>query len=368
MRVLLVSHHAPPHIGGVEQVVWTEAQSFLAAGHEVTWVTSDGTGAGEHPSHPRLRLLRLPAWHGFERRFQIAYPLYAPSLLRALWREVEAADLVHVHGLVFQGSVVAAVLARLRGRRCVLTDHGGALRYRSRLGTWGLRLLIETAGRLTARCADRLVAINGDLERLLRRLNGGRGDVISLANPVARARFSPPSAAQRRSARRSLGWDSRPRVLFVGRLVPSKGVDVLLESAAMLRPAPPALVFCGPGDRTQVSRIEGAGAEYLAPRPQQELVQLYHAADVLALPSRNEGFPLVVQEALACGLPVVTSADAAYAPYRRLPDLHLCEPTSRAVCAALGAVLARRRTRKPRPASGTLDGDAWLARLLEGLA
>lgn len=365
MRVLLVTHHAPPHIGGVEQVVWVEAQSLLAAGHTVIWITSDGIGAGEPlPQAPRLRVIRVPACHVLERRMGTAYPFFSPELLAVVWREVGRADLVHVHGLVFQGSVLAALFARLRHRRCLLTDHGGILRYRSRLATWALRLLIETAGRLTARCAHRLIAINPEIERLLVRLSGRPDRVVWLTNPLPNGRFAPPTAAERRAARAALGWDDRPRVLFVGRMLPHKGIEVLLDAAD---PAV-ALAFCGPGDQRLIARIQDAGAQYLPPRPHRELVTLYHAADLLALPSRNEGSPLVVQEALACGLPVVMSDPDAYQPYRLLPGLRLCNPTA----ADLRTAIADAMTAPPRSAAGPREcgpkADVWLTKLLAGIA
>ncbi len=342
MRVLLVSHHAPPHIGGVENLVLMEAEALREAGHDVVWITSDGTGAGRPiESGDRLTIVRVRAWHLLERRFGIAYPLFAPSLPFRLWREVSRADLVHAHGLVFPGSPLAALFARLRGRHCVCTDHGGLLRYRSRLATAALRLLFETVGRLTARCCNKLIAYNRDVERLLVRLGGEPKKVQFLPNPVDGERFRPPDAAARAAARRALGWDERPRVLCVSRLLPHKGLDVLLAA----RDPSFELVFCGPGEDDVRQRLRAAGAECLEPRPHEDVLQLYHAADVFALPSHNEGFPVVVQEALACGLPVVTSDLPAYAPYRGLPGLHLCEPRAEVVRARILELLQR-----PRPA------------------
>lgn len=358
MRILLVTHQAPPHIGGVEQAVLTEAEALLQAGHEVVWVTSNGRGSGQQvPAHPRLRLVRIGALHLLESWFGIAYPLFSPRLLPVLWREVGAADVVHAHGLVFGGSIVASVLARLRRRRCVVTDHGGLLHYRFWPATALLWLLLGTFGRLTARCADRLVAINGDLQRLLVRLGGSAEKVVFAGNAVDLSRFSPPTPEQRRAARQQLGWDQVPRVLLAGRLLPHKGIDVLLAAAD------PGyrLVFCGPADADVIARIEAAGAQYLEPRPQQELLQVYHAADALALPSRNEGFPLVVLEALACGLPVLTSDAPAYAPYRGLPQLTLCAPEAAQVRRRLLEMLGRERTAVAPPLP---DRGDWLLAVL----
>lgn len=363
MRVLLVSHHAPPHIGGVESVVHLEAEALVAAGHEVVWVTSDSDGAGDKPvEHERLRLVRVKAWHGIERRWRIAYPLFAPSLPFRLWREVGRADLVHVHGLVFPGSPFAAIAARMRGVPCLLTDHGGLLRYSSCALTLALKLMMETIGRVTARAANHAIALNGEVRELLVRLVGDPSRVSLLPNPVDRAFFRPPSAEQRAAARRSFGFDARPHVLCVARLLPHKGIDVLLGASD------PSwqLVFCGPGDVATQNRIRAAGAICLPPRPRSELLPLYQAADLFALPSHNEGFPVVVQEALACGLPVLTTDSDSYAAYRGTPGLCFCEPTSDVVRRRLRELLDGGSPHAPSDpeADPNASRDAWLCALL----
>jgi glycosyltransferase involved in cell wall biosynthesis len=365
MRILLVTHQAPPHIGGVEQAVLTEAEGLLQAGHEVVWVTSNGRGSGQQvPTHSRLRLVKVGALHLLESWFGIAYPLFGPRLLPVLWREVKAADVVHAHGLVFGGSIVASVLSLLRRRPCVVTDHGGLLHYRFWPATAALWLLLGTFGRLTARCATRLIAINGDLQRLLVRLCGRADKVVFAGNAVDPSRFRPPQAEERRAARARLGWDATPRVLLAGRLLPHKGIDVLLAAADPSY----RLVFCGPGDAGVIARIEGAGAQYLAGRPQAELLQVYHAVDAVALPSRNEGFPLVVLEALACGLPVLTSDAPAYAPYRGLPQLGFCAPEPQVVRARLLELLGRDRSDAVASPPLLPDRSGWLLQIFGDLA
>jgi glycosyltransferase involved in cell wall biosynthesis len=366
MRVLLVSHHAPPHIGGVESMVLMEAEAFRSAGHEVVWITSDGTGHGQTPRPgDGIELRRVRACHALERWFGIAYPVFAPTLPFHLWRAVGGADLVHVHGLVFPGSPIAAVFARLRGRPCICTDHGGILTYRSRLATAALRALIETVGRITARCAHKLVALNRDVESLLVRLGGDRRKVQLLPNPAGVAGFAPPTPEERARARQQLGWDARPRVLCVCRLLPHKGIDVLLAA----QDGRFELVFCGPGNDGMRRRIREAGATCLEPRPRAEILALYHAADVFALPSHNEGFPVVIQEALACGLPVVTSDLPAYAPYRGTAGLHLCAPTPAMVREQIVAALLDRPEpgRRTAPAVPGDGRSTWLRALCAGV-
>jgi D-inositol-3-phosphate glycosyltransferase len=338
MRVLIVSHHALPHVGGLEVLVDYEIRALIAAGHEVTLVTSNGTGNAQTPAYPpSVRVLRVPASHFLERRFRLPYPLFGPKLVRVLWKEIGRADVVHIHGFMFQTSVVAALLSRLRRRHLILTDHGGIQQFDSRLKSILARIGAETAGRLTACCANQLVAYNTRINRLLERLTG-RDDSLFLPNPVDGRLFHPLSPGERSRVREELGWTDHPKVLYVGRLITEKGAPLLAECVS----ADYDLVFCGSGDPSILGALPRPGIEYLPPRPQAELVKLYQAADLLVVPSKvREGFPLVVQEALACGLPVVLGEDEGFGPYRVLPGLTFCQPTREGVRDAIASAFAK---------------------------
>src|SRR5262245_27447563 len=113
MHVLIVSHLALPHVGGVEVLVDHEIRALMAAGHQVTLVTSDGTGQAQTPIYPSsVKVQRVSAWHVLERRFHLPFPIFSPWLLVALWRAVAAADVIHIHGCMFLSSLTAAVLGR----------------------------------------------------------------------------------------------------------------------------------------------------------------------------------------------------------------------------------------------------------------
>jgi D-inositol-3-phosphate glycosyltransferase len=360
MRILIVSHVALPHVGGVENLVDLEIQALLKSGHTVSLVTSDGTGSGKQPDYPAsVKLHRVPAWHFLERRLGIPYPLFSPALVRVLLREIRTADLVHIHGFLFVGSFLAAVLAKWQKVPCVLTDHGGIQKFSSRPATWAARLGAETVGRATTLLATRAIAYNSRIQQLLAKFRR-RPDVEFLPNPVSGALFAPPTRDQREDARRELRWDARPKVLFVGRMIATKGVPLVLAGAD----AKYDLVFCGPGDVSILGPLPRAGVEYRSPRPQAELLALYHAADVLVLPAEvREGFPLVAQEAIACGLPVVLGYDPGFEPYRRLPGLIFTERTPAAVKAALEEALHRGRHTETNVFPPL---DDWARRLVEG--
>ncbi|MEO6880047.1 MAG: glycosyltransferase, partial [Mycobacteriaceae bacterium] len=173
--------------------------------------------------------------------------------------------------------------------------------------------------------ADRLVANTADEARQLVQLYGadpGRVDVI--APGVDLARFTPPPRAQDRArARESFGLRPEEAVLaFVGRLQTLKGPEVLLRAAAELVAREPArrvrvLVTGGSSGSGSdhaltlqaVARTLGIVdvVTFLPPQTGQRLVDLYRAADVVAVPSYSESFGLVALEAQACGTPVVAA-------------------------------------------------------------
>jgi phosphatidylinositol alpha-1,6-mannosyltransferase len=132
-------------------------------------------------------------------------------------------------------------------------------------------------------------------------------------------RFRPLSADERTAARARLGLPTEGRlVVSLSRLVPRKGMDVLIEAAARLAPDRPDLVVAiggGGRDRRRLDRLvarSGAPVRLLGRVSDDDLTALFGAADVYAMLCRNrwagleqEGFGIVFLEAAACGVPQV---------------------------------------------------------------
>jgi len=127
--------------------------------------------------------------------------------------------------------------------------------------------------------------------------------------------------ASRSRARQRLGVGPGPVVLFVGRIQPTKGPDVVVEAMPFIverHPDTTLVVVGGPsgpqGDkelaslrRRSVEMDLASRVRFLGPVPHGLVPDLYRAADVVVVPSRSESFGLVAAEAQACGTPVVAS-------------------------------------------------------------
>ena len=167
-------------------------------------------------------------------------------------------------------------------------------------------------------CADVVLAnCTAEADQLVEHY-GADAERIEIVSPgVDHAFFSPGSQA---GARWALRTDDRPLLLFVGRIQPLKGVDVAVESLALLRRKDARLWIVGgasgKGGEGEVNRIRqliadndlGDRVRFVPPQPHHLLSTFYRAADLCLVPSRSESFGLVALEAAACGIPTVASA------------------------------------------------------------
>jgi glycosyltransferase-like protein len=172
-------------------------------------------------------------------------------------------------------------------------------------------------------------------------------------NGVDTVRYRPPRAGERAADRAAAGLvDGQPAILAVGGIEPRKGSLTLVEAFARVRRLVPALdpllVVAGGATlfdyRDEVERfgalVDRLGVAQrvraLGPVEDSELERLYRACDVFAFPSVKEGFGLVALEALASGLPVVSSDLPAVAGFLRDGDNALLAPVGDAEGLARG--------------------------------
>jgi len=238
-------------------------------------------------------------------------------------RLASAADVVHVHGLLNAVSSLGAGAALARDRPVVIGPFGTMSRY-----TFTHRRAL--AKRLYFRALDaphlrRAAAVHftTPAERDEAAWHGlDLGDRAHVVPPPFRGRpVERGSGPPRDTAGRDAG--SGPTVLFLGRLHPKKGLELLLEAWPAVRRVHPAarLVIAGSGTARYVAGLEAAAAAtgasvtfagFVAGDAKRAMLA---DADLFVLPSHHENFGIAVLEAVAAGVPVVVSQGVQLAPW-----------------------------------------------------
>jgi phosphatidylinositol alpha-1,6-mannosyltransferase len=363
---LLVTNDFPPKLGGIQSYLWELWRRLDPDSFTVLTTPHDGSDAWDAGQAFRIE--------------RVSQRMLLPT--RALARRIDSLAAETGAGLVVLDPAlpVGMVGTRLRLPYGVVL-HGAEVTVPGRLP--GSRQLL---GRVLRGAAE-VVAAGGypavEAERA-----AGRPLPVTVVPPgVDTERFRPLDPEQRAKARARFGLPEDGRVVVsLSRLVPRKGMDVLIEAAARLAPSRPDLLVAigGSGrDRSRLDRLvarSGAPVRMLGRVPDDDVAELYGCADVFAMLCRNrwggleqEGFGIVFLEAAACGIPQMAgdSGGAAEAVVDGQTGVVIDRPSdARAVATALARLVDdpdRRRVlgAASRTRTGAEFGYDGLARRLE---
>jgi glycosyltransferase involved in cell wall biosynthesis len=309
LRVLHVTSGIDPRQGGVSTAIAAMVAAQIEAGILVSFVSTMGRDA-DPTIADRLRKLganvrlvgpstRVLAWHRDIK-----------PVLRSM---IPPADVVHIHGVWEEIQHRAARIAHGVNKPYLFTPHG-------MLDPWGLsqrslkkRLYMALRLRRDLNEANAIHCTSETERELLPGLNLAAPVIVEkLIIDLSEFDSPPPrgSFRQKFSALRD-----KPMMLFLGRIHPKKGFDLLIPALGRMQPADAMLVIAGPDEDGYLAKVmemvRGAG---LAPRViftgmlyGVDRVAALCDADLFVLPSYQENFGIAVIESLAAGTPVVIS-------------------------------------------------------------
>ena len=307
LRILTVTHFYERHGGGIEIVAGQLARQLSHLGHDSHWAAS---AADLPPNDARVVALPLDTVDPLEHVSGLPMPIPMPGSALRLWRAIGRSDGVIIHDGLYVTSIIAALAARWHSKPFVLIQHIGSIPF----ANWFLAGLMKLANRLVTRtimkAADRTVFISHAVRRQFDSVNWKTEPTI-LFNGTDTTLHRLPADGETTATKQKLGLSlERPTILFVGRFVEKKGLAILREIARSLPDHDFVLAGAGP---IRPMDWKLANVRVLGSLPREDLAQLYRGVDALLLPSTGEGYPLVIQEALANGLPVFCGEDSASA-------------------------------------------------------
>lgn len=299
-----------PHVGGVEAYTAGLAGELARRGRRVTVITC--RLAPEHPARETqsdgVDVLRLPCRPLLGGRLPLLRG--RASVRQALSGLAETPpDRVVVNTRFYPLSLAGAHFAQRLGLPACVIEHGSAhLSLGNPLADKAVEAYEHRATERVKACGHPFCGVSAAALSWLEHFGiRGRGVVPNAIDPAAFA-----AQASARDFRVELGLSADAfLVAFVGRLVPEKGVDALLQAAseAACRPSLEQVAFAFAGDGPLASAVRDASRNVhaLGPLSAPDVSALLRGADAVCLPSRSEGFATVLLEAAAMGTaPLVT--------------------------------------------------------------
>jgi glycosyltransferase involved in cell wall biosynthesis len=305
MKILLVTNYQPPHMGGIEFAASSLKDCWLRLGHHVIWLTTDIPRRAVPSSADNLR---VPATNYLEHNWQINSPLINPFYLPMISRAIQVCDVVNIHSLAPGLASLALLLALLKRKPVVATQHVGVIPLANKfLDAFQNKFLCSMAKWGTGK-GMKLTFVGEAVRQWFLDNSRIKPDQIAMTPAgIDQKVFYLVDENERRRLRGKWQIDEeRLNLLFVGRLYEKKGLAFIRRLAENCPEIRLTMVGQGP-----ISPEEWglANIRLIAYVSNEELRELYGAHDLFMMPSVGEGWPAVVPQAMACGLPCLISEE-----------------------------------------------------------
>lgn len=297
MKIAMLGHkRIPSREGGIEVVVENLGMRMAAGGHKVVCYNRKG----HHISGKQFDEGRYSQYKGMEIKevFTVnrkGMAAVTSSVAATICAAFSDCNVVHFHA---EGSCLFLPLAKLAGKRCIVTVHG----LDHQRAKWGrfARTYIKLGEWILAKYADHIIVLSHNIQNYFKKTYGRETWYI----PNGVERFS--SCEADRICRR-WGLEKDNYILFLGRIVPEKGIHYLIDAFKRVNTDKKLVIAGGASDSGDFINMLKKKAEkdnriqftdFVSGR---ELAELYSNAYVYVLPSDLEGMPLSLLEALSYG-------------------------------------------------------------------
>jgi glycogen(starch) synthase len=294
VRILLVTKAFSRTSGGAENHIYNLVQQ-LKDTHDFTILTS----ATHNDLVDGVNIIRLPS------TLRVMDYIFSAKLKRVLKSMIDQFDLVHCHNYCCYYVDTAARIAKQHGKPLVITNHG-VFPSRNMFTAALMFLYNHTIGIRTWRLADTIISVSDFAKQTIVRMGAPARNNRVIHNGIDLDEFDFISSDVVRH---------QGIILYVGRIVPEKGLDFLVDALSTMDKGSYRLLVAGddstPYGANVRRRVEARGLSrrvlLCGKQERKSLIKMYRSSSVFVLPSSYEPFGIVLLEAMAAGLPVVAT-------------------------------------------------------------
>ena len=293
LNIAMLGHkHVLSREGGIEIVVYELATRMAAKGHRVTCYDRSmkhvsGFELDKRKEYKGIKI--VPVWT-IERRGLAAVTSSLTAAWKAAWSK---ADVVHIHA---EGPAAMCWILKLRGKRVVVTVHGLDWA-RSKWGGFSSKY-IKFGEKQAVKRADEIIVLSKNVQDYFQKEYGRK--TIFIPNGVR-----TPQIRKANEIKKRWGLEKDSFVLFLGRIVPEKGIKYLIKAWKEIKTDKKLVIAGGSSDTEEFLKelkcIAGENVVFTGFQQGYILEELYSNAYIYTLPSDLEGMPLSLLEAMSYG-------------------------------------------------------------------
>jgi glycosyltransferase involved in cell wall biosynthesis len=298
MKILRVAGDLYPLVVGGGAIHAHQMSTWQAQlGHEITVFT---VGHKKFPKTISVNGYRVKC---FPIYFTICGNSFAPELIIEIFKMRKTVDIIHAHSHLYFSTNICVFIRILHSAPLIITNHG---LISSSAPKWLNTLYKKTFSKATFRIADHIICYT-DIEKETIAKMGIDPKRISVIHNGVDTTFFVPGDSKKSG--------DKKQILWVGRFVTGKGVEYLIEAFSQVQKKIPGAQLFLVGDGPEKIAIEDrikklhlhSSVTLIDYLDNEELPEIYKNSDIFVLPSLMEGVPRTLLEAMACGVPVVTT-------------------------------------------------------------
>ncbi len=298
LKIVMLGHkHIPSREGGIEVVVEELGVRMARRGNQVTCLNRKG----HHVSGRQFDQKKLSEYQGIQIRYlptiqKKGLAAVSSSFFGAVRAAFGSYDIVHFHA---EGPCAFLWIAKLFGKRCVATIHGLDWKREKWQGSFGKKY-IHFGERIAAKYADEIIVLSKDVQKYFQ--SEYARETLLIPNGV-----NSPHLVDAKEIKAKWNLDQESYLLFLGRVVPEKGLKYLVDAYQMLNTSKKLVIAGGTSDTAAFGQMLKESAQgnpniiFTDFVEGRVLEELYSNAYLYCLPSDLEGMPLSLLEAMSYG-------------------------------------------------------------------